>query len=52
MYHITMNGRPMPLDHNLDIWEACARCDIYKRHNTKAVFAVVNDENGDIEYEV
>ena len=42
----------MPNNKGLRLLEACDRVDIYKRKNPKAVFSVVNEENGDIEYVV
>ncbi len=55
MYKIIMyvNGTTisMPLDTDLRLFEACEKADIYKRHNSKAVYSVVND-SGDIEYQV
>lgn len=55
MYKIMMyvNGMTinMPFDAGLSFLEACERADIYKRHNSKAVFSVVND-SGEIEYQV
>lgn len=56
MYKITLAKADMlidmPLDNGLSLLEACGRADIYKRHNSKAVFSVVNVETGDIEYQV
>ena len=42
----------MPHDSGLRLSEACYRADIYKNYNSKRIFVVVNEENGDIEYEV
>lgn len=56
MYKITLAKGDMlidmPHDNGLGLFEACYRADIYKRHNSKAVFSVVNVETGDIEYQV
>lgn len=56
MYKVTIDKgdihADMPYDNNLDLFEAFWRADIYKNRNPKAIFTVVNQENGDIEYQV
>lgn len=56
MFKITINidGNivDMPHDSGLRLSEACYRADLYKRRNEKRVFSVVNEDNGDIEYQV
>lgn len=56
MFKITMmcsvGTIDMPKDKKLKLFEACYRCDIYKEKNPKATFTVVNEETGDIEYQV
>ena len=42
----------MPEDRNLRFFEACKRADLYKARNKKAVFSVVNEETGDLAYQV
>lgn len=42
----------MPNDKGMRLLEACEFADIYKRKNPNAVFSVVNEETGDIEYQV
>lgn len=42
----------MPDDHDLGLMEACWRADVYKKRNPKAVFTVVNETNGDVEYQI
>ena len=42
----------MPNDSGMRLLEACHFADIYKRKNPQAVFSVVNEETGDIEYQV
>lgn len=42
----------MPNDKNLDLFEAVDRANIYKKRNNKNIFVVLNNENGDVEYEV
>lgn len=42
----------MPYDNHLDLFEAFYRADICKKRNPKATFTVVNEENGDVEYQV
>lgn len=42
----------MPHDKGLGLFEAMHRADIYKSHNGTATFTVVNEENGDVEYQV
>lgn len=51
---IYVQGRAvdMPHDSGLRLCEACYRADIYKRRNESATFTVVNEDNGDIEYQV
>ena len=51
---ITVDGRmiDMPHDSGLRLSEACYRADIYKKHNSKCTFTVVNEENGDFEYQI
>ena len=55
MFKIIMvvQGRviPMPKDFNLGLFEACERADLYAKRNRDAAFFVMNEENGDIEYE-
>lgn len=41
----------MPTDKHLDLMEACNRADLYAKRNTSATFMVVNNENGDVDYE-
>ena len=56
MFKITINidGNvlDMPKDTGLRLSEACYRADLYKNRNPKRTFSVVNEENGDIEYQV
>lgn len=40
----------MPNDTELGLIEACARADVYKKHNSSAAFLVVNNTTGDVEY--
>ena len=42
----------MPNDKNMRLLTACEYADIYKRKNPKAIFSVVNEETGDVEYQV
>ena len=42
----------MPNDKGMRLLEACEFADIYKRKNPDAVFSVINEETGDIEYQV
>ena len=42
----------LPGDKNLRLFDACDRADIYKRWRPDRVFTVVNEENGDFEYQV
>jgi len=42
----------MPMDTGLGLLEACDRAEIYKRRNPAAVFTVVNEDNGDVEYQI
>lgn len=42
----------MPNDKGMRLLEACEFADIYKRKNPNAVFSVINEETGDIEYQV
>ncbi len=42
----------MPMDTNLGLLEACDRAEIYKRKNPAAFFTVVNEDNGDVEYQI
>lgn len=42
----------LPNDKGMRLLEACEFADIYKRKNPNAVFSVVNEETGDIEYQV
>lgn len=42
----------MPSCNGLRLLEACYFADIFKRRNPEAIFSVVNEENGDIEYQV
>ena len=41
----------MPNDFNLGLMEACWRADVYKKRNPTAHFIVINESNGDVEYE-
>lgn len=50
--NIDGNWVDMPKDGGLRLSEACYRADLYKRRNEKRQFIVVNEENGDIEYQV
>ena len=56
MFKIVMHydGRmvDMPHDKGLRLSEACYRVDIYKNRNEKVMFSVVNEDNGDIEYQI
>ena len=56
MYKIVMSfdGRllDMPKDHGLGLSEACYRADLYKKRNEARTFSVVNEVNGDIEYQI
>ena len=38
------------MDNGLGLLEACFRADVYKKHNDRATFVVVNNKTGDIEY--
>lgn len=57
MFKVSMYSRTlkkileMPTDINLGLFEACYRADLYAKSN-RADFFVINEENGDIEYEV
>lgn len=42
----------MPSDNGLRLFEATHRADLYKRNNPACTFSVVNEDNGDIEYEI
>lgn len=42
----------MPNEKGMRLLQACEFADIYKRHNPDAVFSVVNEQTGDIEYQV
>ena len=42
----------MPNDKGMRLLEACEFADIYKRKNPDAVFSVINEDTGDIEYQV
>ena len=42
----------MPNENGMCLLEACNFAEIYKRKNPQAVFSVVNEETGDIEYQV
>ena len=42
----------MPGNDGLRLFEACHRADLYKERNETAMFTVVNEDNGDIEYQV
>lgn len=42
----------MPNDKGLGLFDAMHRADLYKSHNRTATFSVVNEENGDVEYQV
>lgn len=42
----------MPNNNGMRLFEACEFADIYKRRSPNNVFTVVNEENGDIEYQV
>lgn len=42
----------MPGDKGLRLFEACHRAELYKKKNPQAIFSVVNEENGDIEYQI
>ncbi len=50
--NIDGNWVDMPKDGGLRLSEACYRADLYKSRNEKRQFIVVNEENGDIEYQV
>ena len=55
LFKIVMNVRGLlidPLDSGLHLIEACYRAALYKRRNESATFTVVNEDNGDIEYQV
>lgn len=56
MFKIVLNKPDMefdmPNDLHLSLFDACDRAEIYKRHNHSATFKVVNEDNGDVEYEV
>ena len=53
VYMIWKEGRvQMPKDTHLGLFEACFRADVYKKQNGKNVYQVVNNETGDIEYEI
>lgn len=42
----------LPKDKGLRFFEACERADIYKRCNPQATYSVVEEEHGDILYQV
>lgn len=42
----------MPGNNGLGLFKACHFADLYKERNPKAMFTVVNEDNGDIEYQV
>lgn len=42
----------MPHDNGLRLNEACYRADLYKNRNPQRTFSVINETNGDIEYQV
>lgn len=42
---------PMPHDNGLDIYEAVFRANLYKKRCPHNDYQVVNEANGDIEYE-
>lgn len=42
----------MPKENHESLFKACDYADIYKKHNPKAHYSVINDESGDVEYEV
>lgn len=56
MFKIVMHfdGRmiDMPHDHGLRLSEACYRADLYKKRNEKRMFSVINEDTGDIEYQI
>lgn len=41
----------MPKDKHLSFLDACYRADIYHRNNRSAAFTVINEDNGDVEYQ-
>lgn len=41
----------MPNDKHLSLFDACDRAEIYQRHNRSASFKVINEDNGDVEYQ-
>ena len=51
---MTFEGRflDMPHDSDLRLIEACYRADLYKKRNSVRTFSVINEETGDIEYQV
>lgn len=42
----------MPNEKGMRLMEACDYADIYKRKNPQAIFSVVDEVTGDLEYQV
>ena len=55
VYKVTLSDgektKRKTLDENIGLLTACHRADLYKNRNGKCRFVVVNNDNGDWEYE-